>query len=72
MGPATAAVRLLGLDPVAVHAAVARLGPELSAVATEGAGCVGTRPAELPSTAAPLLDICAERHATWEVRLFAS
>jgi urease accessory protein UreF len=26
----------------------------------------------LPSPSAPLLDLAAEDHATWEVRLFAS
>ncbi|MFI9837997.1 urease accessory protein UreF [Nonomuraea sp. NPDC051941] len=34
-GPATAAVRLLGLDPVAVHGLLADLTPDLTAVATE-------------------------------------
>jgi urease accessory protein len=72
MSPATAAVRLLGLDPVAVHATVARLGDAMQSVAAGGAAYAGTPPAQLPSSAAPLLDICAERHATWEVRLFAS
>ncbi|GAB2911952.1 urease accessory protein UreF [Nonomuraea fastidiosa] len=33
-GPATAAVRLLGLDPVAVHALLAGLTPDLAAVAS--------------------------------------
>ncbi|WP_043640534.1 urease accessory protein UreF [Nonomuraea candida] len=33
-GPATAAVRLLGLDPVAVHALLADLTPDLTAVTT--------------------------------------
>jgi urease accessory protein len=27
---------------------------------------------DLPAAGAPLLDITAEDHATWEVRLFAS
>ncbi|WP_431929640.1 urease accessory protein UreF [Nonomuraea jabiensis] len=34
-GPATAAVRLLGLDPVAVHGLLADLTPDLTAIATE-------------------------------------
>ncbi|MBB5778513.1 urease accessory protein UreF [Nonomuraea jabiensis] len=34
-GPATAAVRLLGLDPVAVHGLLADLTPHLTAIATE-------------------------------------
>jgi len=72
IGPATAAVRLLGLDPVAVHAAVARLLPlvdHLAAAATEYAH---GSPEDLPCHSAVLLDISAEHHATWEVRLFAS
>jgi urease accessory protein len=72
VGPATAAVRLLGLDPFAVHAALARLGPQLDAVAAVGGSHAHTTPAELPAWGAPLLDILAERHVTWEGRLFAS
>jgi urease accessory protein len=71
-GPATAAVRLLGLDPFAVYAVLADLGPELDAIAVAGAAHAGTPPADLPALSAPLLDILAECHTTWEVRLFAS
>lgn len=72
VGPATATVRLRSLDPFAVHAIIARLGAQITAVATGGARHAYTPPQDLPSYAAPLLDVCAERHATWEVRLFAS
>ena len=71
-GPATAAVRLLGLDPFAVHAALARLGPELDALVAAAAAHAHTAPADLPAWGAPLLDVLAEHHARWEVRLFAS
>ncbi|WP_433872757.1 urease accessory protein UreF [Saccharopolyspora sp. CA-218241] len=71
-GPATAAVRLLGLDPFAVHAALARLGPLLEELADAAAGSARTPPRDLPALSAPMLDISAEDHATWEVRLFAS
>lgn len=71
-GPATAAVRLLGLDPFAVHAMLARLGPELDAFATGGASHAYTPPSYLPAWGAPLLDVLAECHAGWEVRLFTS
>ncbi|MEZ7004853.1 urease accessory protein UreF [Streptomyces sp. AD55] len=71
-GPATAAVRLLGLDPFAVHAVLARLAPELDRLAVRAAGEADTPAGRLPSYGAPLLDIAAELHATWEVRLFAS
>ncbi|AVT40354.1 urease accessory protein UreF [Plantactinospora sp. BB1] len=71
-GPASAAVRLLGLDPYAVHALLAELaGPcdRLAALAAAGADDPVDR---LPADSAPLLEIGAEVHASWEVRLFAS
>jgi urease accessory protein len=71
-GPAGAAVRLLGLDPYAVHALLARLGPDCDAIADRAAAYRDSQPADLPSAGAVLLDIGAEDHATWEVRLFAS
>jgi len=37
-----------------------------------GSGACHTEPADLPAWSAPLLDLFAEQHATWEVRLFAS
>nr|WP_255310845.1 urease accessory UreF family protein [Streptomyces viridosporus] len=71
-GPATAAVRLLGLDPFAVHAALARLTPRMDRLAARAADSAQAPADALPSHGAPLLDISAELHATWEVRLFAS
>ncbi len=68
-GPASAATRLLGLDPYDVAAVVARLAPAIDAAAEAAAGGGATR---LPAPSSPLLDIGAEEHATWEVRLFAS
>lgn len=71
-GPATAAVRLLGLDPFDATAVLARLAPAMEEVArraeTAGRGPV----VDLPAAAAPLLEITAEQHAAWPVRLFAS
>lgn len=72
VGPASAAVRLLGLDPFAVHAVLARLSGDIEAVAAQGARHADTLPAELPAFTSPLLDIAAEHHSAWEVRLFAS
>ncbi|MEV0628405.1 urease accessory protein UreF [Nonomuraea wenchangensis] len=69
-GPATAAVRLLGLDPVAVHALLAALGPDLAAVAERAHPPCSW--AELPACSAPALDLLAEQHARAEVRLFVS
>lgn len=71
-GPATAAVRLLGLDPFAVQATLAGLGPCLDALVSKAAAQAYMPPADLPAWSAPQLDILAERHANWEVRLFAS
>ncbi|MFC0528501.1 urease accessory protein UreF [Phytohabitans kaempferiae] len=72
-GPASAAVRLLGLDPYATHALVARLAEECDATATRAvAAALESTVDDLPACSAPLLDIGAEIHASWEVRLFAS
>jgi urease accessory protein len=75
-GPASAAVRLLGLDPIAVSALVARLAPEIdatAATATADATATGAIGGEaLPFPSAPNLDLLAEIHATAEVRLFES
>ncbi|GHF43823.1 urease accessory protein [Amycolatopsis bartoniae] len=74
-GPASAAVRLLGFDPLTVNALVVRLAPQLEAVADEAAATAGADPADLPAPSAPALDLLAEahlRHHEEEVRLFAS
>jgi urease accessory protein len=61
-GPASAAVRLLGLDPIAVSAIVARIVSEIDTISWEGC----------PFPSAPNLDLLAEVHMTAEVRLFES
>ncbi|MDI3418282.1 urease accessory protein UreF [Streptomyces luteolus] len=75
-GPATAVVRLLSLDPFDATAVLARLAPDLDRVAADAAECARRVPIEgvdaLPASSAPLLDIGAEAHAAWAVRLFAS
>jgi urease accessory protein len=71
-GAASAGVRLLGLDPYQVQAVLARLAPACDDVAVAAAADAHRPPADLPATTAPLADIHAETHATWEVRLFAS
>ncbi|WP_127503156.1 urease accessory protein UreF [Actinoplanes solisilvae] len=71
-GAASAAVRLLGLDPYAVHGLLARLAPDCDRIAAAAAKTAGAPVDDLPAAGAPLLDIGAELHATWEVRLFAS
>lgn len=84
-GPATAAVRLLGLDPVAVHGILAGLVPDLAECAArtqllsesaddEEHGHSGPtrRWAALGAPSAPALDLLAERHTRAKVRLFVS
>ncbi|WP_253863174.1 urease accessory protein UreF [Prauserella halophila] len=74
-GPASAAVRLLGLDPLAVNGIVANLSRALDDVAGRAAAVAGDDPRDLPAPGAPALDLLAEaqlRHHKEEVRLFAS
>lgn len=75
-GPATAVVRLLSLDPYDATGVLARLAPELDAVAARAARWAASAAVEglevLPAASAPLLDVMAEAHAAWPVRLFAS
>ncbi|MGW1725969.1 urease accessory protein UreF [Streptomyces sp. NPDC002306] len=75
-GPATATVRLLGLDPFDATAVLARLAPELDRVADRAVEAARRVPDDgveaLPAASAPLLEISAEAHAAWPVRLFAS
>jgi urease accessory protein len=69
---ATAAVRLLGIDPFDVHAMLAAFGSDLDALAARAVIEAGAAIDDLPATSGPLVEILAEDHATWEVRLFAS
>lgn len=75
-GPATAAVRLLSLDPFDATAVLARLAPEMDEIAARATAAAERARTEglgaLPAASSPLLDITAERHAGWPVRLFAS
>ncbi|MEV0405078.1 urease accessory UreF family protein [Actinoallomurus sp. NPDC050550] len=69
-GPASAAVRLLGLDPLGVHRVLAGLAGRIDAVAAEAAE--GVRAGDLPAASAPALDVFAELHQQAELRLFES
>lgn len=76
-GACSSAVRLLGLDPLAVAALHARqlaaAEPTATQARTAAAEAVAADdPALLPSTGTPLPEILAEHHARSEVRLFAS
>jgi urease accessory protein len=69
---ASAAVRLLGLDPYGAQAVLAGLAGEINATAAaQAAGDLGDF-AGLPALGTPALDLLADVHARSEVRLFAS
>ena len=67
LGPATAAPKLAPLDMAEVVGLVARLAPLADATVARALD-----EPDCPTPAAPLLEARAERHARWEVRLFAS
>ncbi|MFE0319983.1 urease accessory protein UreF [Streptomyces albogriseolus] len=75
-GPATATVRLLGLDPFDATAVLARRAPEADRVAETAVRAAHRVAAEgvdaLPAASAPLLELFAEAHAVRAGRLFAS
>ncbi|MEU6258074.1 urease accessory UreF family protein [Streptomyces sp. NPDC047043] len=75
-GAASATVRLLSLDPFDATGVLARLAPEVDRVADRAVeaarGVVDDGVDALPAASAPLLEIGAEVHAAWAVRLFAS
>jgi urease accessory protein len=75
-GPAGATVRLLSLDPFDATGVLARLAPELDRVVEQAVGAarraLGDGVGVLPAASAPVLEISAEAHAAWAVRLFAS
>jgi urease accessory protein len=69
---ASAALRLLGLDPVAVMGTVARLAAPIDREARVAASRSGADPQDLPSPASPATDLLGQRHAQRKERLFAS
>jgi urease accessory protein len=76
-GAATAAIRLLGLDPLRVAAVTVAVARAAEAVAADAA-VLGTAavavgdPALLPTEGSPLTDVLAELHRASEATLFAS
>ncbi|MFG1999690.1 urease accessory protein UreF [Spirillospora sp. NPDC048911] len=70
-GPASAAVRLLGLDPLAVHRTLAELAADVDAIAAEATGASDGW-AALPAPSAPVLDLYAELHLRADLRNFES
>ena len=71
-GPASAAVRLLGLDPVTVHRLLASMAPEMDDTAHLAARAADGLLSGLPCPGSILLDLYAQQHTESEKRLFAS
>jgi urease accessory protein len=71
-GPASAAVRLLALDPMRAAGVLARLAGDIESIAAQGAACADGPLGDLPCPSAPALDLLAETHIRVEVRLFES
>lgn len=70
--PTQAAVRLLGLDPFAVAALVARLAVDAARVVDEAVAAGAGPLPDLPARAGPLLEIAAIEHDGRDARLFAT
>ncbi|SDS19888.1 urease accessory protein [Brevibacterium sandarakinum] len=71
-GPATAAVKLMSIDPFQAHGAILSLGEELDVAAEAAAEYELTLARDLPALSSPLSDFAAEMHVKDHVRLFAS
>jgi urease accessory protein len=71
-GPASAAVRLLALDPMRATAVLAGLATDIDDTAARAAARAAGPLADLPYPSAPALDLLAEVHIRAEVRLFES
>ncbi len=71
-GPARVATRLLRLDEHAVTAVLSSLAGNVEQVAIAAAKAARGPIEDLPALGAPLLEVSAEHHHAWEVRLFAS
>lgn len=69
---ASAALRLLGLDPLSVAAALVQLAPEIDGITADAAAAAQFGGRFIPSTAAPVSDLLGELHAARKERLFAS
>ena len=69
-GPLNAAPKLMPIDMADVCAIAVQLAPVASAAVAEAMWALDTD--DQPCWSAPLIELRAERHADWEVRLFAS
>jgi urease accessory protein len=72
VGPAQAALRLLGLDPFAVAALTASLAVEGEPIAIDALAAATGPIEDLPSRTGPVVEIAAAEHASLTTRLFTS
>jgi urease accessory protein len=72
LGPATAAVKLLGLDPLAVNRVVAESSDQIAELVDEAGDLAACAPQDLPARTAPLLESGSALHAVRRPRMFAS
>ena len=71
-GPAIAAVKILAVDPFALHRVIFELADHMDATADQAAVFATAEPRDLPALSSPMSDFSAELHARDDVRLFAS
>ena len=71
-GGVSASVRLLPVDMADAMAVASRLAPVVEAQAVRAAALAAGPLEEGPAWSAPVLELRAEEHVNWEVRLFAS
>lgn len=71
-GPAAAAVKLLGLDPLAVNRIIAEQADPIAELVDEAGDLAECAPGDLPARAAPLLETGSALHAIRQPRMFAS
>lgn len=68
----SAAVRLLGLDPIELAVVQERAGRACDSYRRQSAGWASVDPAELPAHGGSLTEILGERHGSLDVRMFVA
>lgn len=68
----SAAVRLLGLDPIELAVVQARVGHECDAYRSQAERWASIRPAELPAWGGSLTEILGENHGSLDARMFVA
>lgn len=68
----SAAIRLLGLDPMKVAAVQAQVGDRIDEWAQDADRWAHSPPAQLPANGGSLTEILAEDHGRWDARLFVA